>query len=184
MAEKSLVWKGRGITARMRAAQIAGVNRTMGAAVNHARQNHTWQNRTGVLTGGIDIVKYAAEDEKGVSGTWGVHDVEYALIHELGGTIEPKNAKFLAIPVSEAARAAGSPRMMANLAYVQSIKGQPMLVDSSTGTVHYLLRKRVTIPAQPYLRPAADAKYPDLAGNIRKEWNKLRPSSTGGDDDV
>jgi hypothetical protein len=73
---------------------------------------------------------------------------------------------------------------MGNLAYVQSIKGQPMLVDSTTGTVHYLLRKRVTIPARPYLRPAADAKYPDLAGNIRKEWEKLRPSSSGSDDDA
>jgi hypothetical protein len=30
MAEKSITWNGAGITARMRAAQVAGVNRTMG----------------------------------------------------------------------------------------------------------------------------------------------------------
>jgi hypothetical protein len=92
-----------------------------------------------------------------------------------GGTIEPKNAKFLAIPISDAARA-GSPRMMGNLAYVQSIKGQPMLVDSTTGTVHYLLRKRVTIPARPYLRPAADASIPILrATSARNGRSCARP---------
>jgi hypothetical protein len=95
MAEKSITWNGAGITARMRAAQVAGVNRTMGAAVNHARQNHNWQNRTGVLTGGIDIVGYAAPDENGVSGTWGVHDVEYALIHELGERSSPRTPSSL-----------------------------------------------------------------------------------------
>ncbi|WP_225205385.1 hypothetical protein [Novosphingobium huizhouense] len=180
MAEQSLVWKGEAVTARMRAAQIEGVNRTMGAAVNHARQNHTWQNQTGVLTGGIDVVKYAApaEDGKGVEGVWGVQDVAYALIHELGGTIEPKNAKFLSVPVSEAAKRAGSPRNMGNLAYVQSIKGQPMLVDQHSGKVHYILKKRVTIPARPYLRPAADAKYPELAANIRKAWDKMKPGGS------
>lgn len=30
-----------------------------------------------------------------------------------------------------------------------------------------------TIPARPYLRPAADAQYPGLAGNIRKALKRL-----------
>lgn len=33
--------------------------------------------------------------------------------------------------------------------------------------------KSVTIPARPYLRPAADATYPQLAGNIKKAFEKL-----------
>lgn len=180
MAESSLVWHGKAITARMRAAQIEGVNRTMGAAVNHARRNHEWDDDTGNLTRGINVAQFAAPDEKGVSGTWGVQDVEYALIHELGGVIEPKNTKYLAIPMTQLARNAGSPRNLSGLAFVQSLKGQPMLVDDETGEVHYLLRLSVTIPARPYLRPAADAKYPELAGNIRKAWDKLKPGSSGG----
>lgn len=179
MAGKSLVWHGKAITARMRAAQIEGVNRTMGAAVNHARRNHEWNDDTGNLTRGINIVKFAAPDEKGVIGTWGVQDVEYALIHELGGVIEPKNTKYLAIPMTSLARKAGSPRNLTNLAFVQSLKGQPMLVDDESGEVHYLLRLSVTIPARPYLRPAGDATYPELPANIRKAWDKLKPGTLG-----
>ncbi|SCW61793.1 hypothetical protein SAMN02927924_01697 [Sphingobium faniae] len=146
MAEKSLEWNGKAVTERMRQAQIAGINRTMGASVQHARDNHTWQNRTGVLEGGIDIVDYAAETAEGAKGVWGVHDVRYALIHELGGTIEPVNAKALAIPQPD-----GGVRLV----------------------------KKVTIRAQPYLRPAADAKYPSLADNIRKAYEKSAPKGGG-----
>jgi uncharacterized membrane protein YgcG len=180
MAEKSLVWHGKAITARMRAAQIEGVNRTMGAAVNHARRNHAWKDDTGNLTRGINVVQFAAPDAKGVSGTWGVQDVEYALIQELGGVIEPKNTKYLAIPMTPLARNAGSPRNLTGLAFVQSLKGQPMLVDENSGEVHYLLRLSVTIPARPYLRPAADVTYPQLAANIAKAWDKLGPGGSGG----
>lgn len=178
--QSSLRWNGKAVKARMLAAQIEGVNRTMGAAVNHARRNHSWQDDSGNLTRGINVVQYAAPDEKGVIGTWGVQDVEYALIHELGGVIEPKNTKFLAIPVTDLARKAGSPRNLVGLAYVQSIKGQPMLVDEESGEVHYILKRSVTIPARPYLRPAGDATYPELAGNIRKAWERLKPGSAGG----
>ncbi|WP_034157923.1 hypothetical protein [Sphingomonas sp. ERG5] len=94
----SLVWTGDAVTKRMREAQIRGVNGTMGACAVEAKSKHEWQNRTTVLEGGIDVVDYAAPVETGVAGTWGVRDVKYALIHEVGGTIVPKNAKALAIP--------------------------------------------------------------------------------------
>ena len=98
MAEKSLVWNGAAVTGRMRAAQLAGVNATMGACVVEAKSSHAWQNRTGVLEGGIGIAEFAHVEGAGVAGVWGVQDVRYALIHELGGTIVPKVAKALAIP--------------------------------------------------------------------------------------
>lgn len=101
MAEKSLVWKGQAVTAKMRAAQIAGVNATMGACVVEAKSSHAWRNRTGVLEGGIDIVDYAAADAGAVEGVWGVRDVRYALIHELGGIIVATRAKALAIPMPD-----------------------------------------------------------------------------------
>ena len=99
--KKSLVWNGKALTERMRAAQLAGVNATMGACVVEAKNSHAWQNRTGVLEGGIGIADYAARTGDGVRGTWGVQDVRYALIHELGGVIVPRTARALAIPLDD-----------------------------------------------------------------------------------
>ncbi len=145
-AKQSLVWHGEAITEKMRAAQKTGVNSTMGACVLQAKSSHAWQNRTGVLEGGIDIVDYAREDSSGVAGQWGVRDVRYALIHELGGTITPKTAKALAIP-------------------------QP------DGSVRFA--KSVTIPARPYLRPAADQLYPTLASRIRNAYDRKEAAPDG-----
>lgn len=44
--------------------------------------------------------------------------------------------------------------------------------------------KSVTIPARPFLRPAADAVYPKLAGNIRAAFEKASGASQGGVSDV
>ncbi|MFZ5747899.1 MAG: phage morphogenesis protein [Pseudomonadota bacterium] len=102
MAEsKSLVWKGAAVTERMRKAQIVGVNDTMSACVVTSKRNHDWRYRNGALEGGIGIAVPAAPDGHGVRGTWGVQDVNYARIHELGGTITPKTAKALAIPLPD-----------------------------------------------------------------------------------
>lgn len=92
----ALKWFGKQVTEKMRRAQIAGVNETMGASVIHAKQNHDWQNRTGTLEGGIGIIDYAGpRPGGGVGGTWGVSDVVYALAQELGATIKAKTAQAL-----------------------------------------------------------------------------------------
>lgn len=90
---------------------------------------------------------YAATRDSVAVGT----NVVYAAIHQFGGIIRAKSGPFLAIPITAAARAAGSPRNMQGLAIAQSLKGQFMLVDSKTGTVHFLLRRQVTMPARPFL---------------------------------
>ncbi|AEQ50753.1 hypothetical protein [Pelagibacterium halotolerans] len=136
---KSLKWYGPAVKTKMRAAQEEGVNKTMSACVINAKRNHTWQNQTGVLEGGIDIADYAHQDGGGTKGTWGVRDVVYARIHEDGGTIKPRNADKLAIPQPD---------------------GGVVFVDE------------VTIPARPYLRPAADTEYPKLAGRIKKAYER------------
>ncbi len=134
MARKSLVWNGDKVTAKMREAQKRGINFVMAECVKDAKANHSWHNQSGVLEGGIGIATFASEDQAGVVGTWGVQDVAYALIHELGGVITPKAAKALAIPQED-------------------------------GSVRFA--KSVTIPARPYLRPAADRQYPRLTDAIR-----------------
>lgn len=168
---KSIVWNGGAITERMRAAQIRGINATMGACVVEAKGNHPWQNQTSVLEGSIDIVTYAAPKDGGVEGVWGSRDVNYALIHELGGVITAKNGHFLTIPVTEEARKSLGARTM-NLSYGKTAKGQPVLLDPATGIVHWLLKKSVKIPARPYLRPAGDKHYPSLPDRIRAAYQE------------
>lgn len=146
MASKSLTWNGDAITAKLRRAQIAGVNKTMADAAIHAKRNHTWQNREGNLERSIDIAEPARVEGNGVTGVWGSKGVVYALIQELGGTIVPVKAKALAIP-------------------------QP------DGSVRFV--KSVTIPARPYLRPAADAEYPNLVRNIRANYEGSDTSAGG-----
>lgn len=92
-------WLGDQVVAKMRAAQVDGVNATMAAATTHAKRNHTWQNRTATLEGSIGVAEPAAPAPSGgVRGTWGSRDVRYALIHEVGGIIRPVRARALAIP--------------------------------------------------------------------------------------
>jgi phage gpG-like protein len=151
MASESLTWNGPALTAKMRAAQKAGVNATMAQCAIQAKNNHAWQNQTGILEGSIDIAEMARDDGAGVVGTWGSKDVKYALIHELGGVIVPVRAQALKFKLPD-----GSFRIV----------------------------KSVTIPARPYLRPAADAIYPQLAGNIKKAFEKASGASQGGVSDV
>lgn len=77
-------------------------------------------------------------------------NVAYAAIHQFGGIIRAKKGPFLAIPVTPAARAAGSPTRMPGLRVWQTLKGQFVMGDEK-GTVHFLLRRQVTMPARPFL---------------------------------
>lgn len=139
MARKNLNWNGPAVSAKMKAAQIAGVNETMAATTVQAKRNHDWENQTGVLEGGVNVITFARDVAEGVKGVWGVQDVKYALSHELGAVITPKSAKALAIPQDDG-----------GVAFVQS----------------------VTIPARPFLRPAADEIYPSLAGRIKRSYER------------
>lgn len=148
MSSQSLRWEGDALTGRMRKAQIDGVNATMAQAVQHAKNNHPWNNQTGVLEGSYKIAEFARPDGSGVAGTWGSTDVRYALIQELGGVIVPVRAQALKFRLPD-----GSFRIV----------------------------KSVRIPARPTLRPAADAVYPKLAGNIRTFFER---SSSGTQEGV
>lgn len=102
-------------------------------------------------------------------------NVEYARIHQLGGIIRARNAKFLAVPITKHARAAGSPRNLNGLALAQSLRGQMMLVEAQTGLTHYLLKKQVKLPARPYLG-ASDtervAMLQSMADFLERAWNR------------
>ncbi|KKK89655.1 hypothetical protein LCGC14_2730940, partial [marine sediment metagenome] len=95
----TLKWLGPAVSERLRQAQIQGVNATLAAAVNRAKRNHDWQNRTGTLEGSIGVLDFARAEGRGVRGNWGSRDVRYALIQELGGTIVPRRAKALVFEI-------------------------------------------------------------------------------------
>lgn len=65
-------------------------------------------------------------------------NLPYAKIQNEGGTVEPVNAKFLAIPITRKAHLAGSPRRFKETP-------RDRLRDN------YVFVKKVTIPARPYI---------------------------------
>lgn len=96
-------------------------------------------------------------------GRFGGNDVRYARIHELGGTVVPKRAKLLALPSALMRTGAGvgrvpGPRDVPGLRF-QPTPNSPKVVAvlvNEQNQVMFYLRKSVTIPARPYLRPSLD----------------------------
>lgn len=117
-----------------------------------------------------DSIHWKVDGDEAQVGT----NVIYGPVHEFGATIKPKGHPFLAIPLEKALRGK-SPRQVPDLHYVQSLKGQPLLVDSA-GDPKYLLMRQVTIPARPYLGPAIENKGPEAAAQITNAlYEVLRP---------
>lgn len=124
--------------------------------------------RSGALQASVGIERLSNGDVVVKAGGGGV---PYAAIHEFGGDITPQNAQWLTIPamaeyVGHRAREFGN-LMFRSLAKPDKY-GNPMamLINRTTDEAAYLLLKRVTIPARPYLQPAVDKV---MASNEVKE---------------
>lgn len=104
-------------------------------------------------------------------------DLAYAAIQEEGGVVRPTRSRYLAIPVGPARTGAGagryaSPRDVPGLTFVQSRRGQPLLVKAETsgkgkrqvlaGTVYYVLRRSVRISGKHFARDAWAAVLPTV----------------------
>ncbi len=136
-------WFGDKVLKSTRKIQRFGINATMAAAVIFAKANHTFTNRTTTLEGGIRIVEPARVTKGKVRGLWGVVDVVYALAIELG------------LPARD----------------IVPVNGKALFWPGArhpVRRVHQKARK-----GKPYLRPAADAEYPGLAGRMRDERIRL-----------
>lgn len=113
--------------------------------------------------GGFSIVLRAGTPDGGA--------VPYARIQEEGGTIRPKKSRFLKIPVGPALTRAGVPRLPPRrgaggdgLRFVP--RGAGGVLVAPDGQVWFVLKRSVTIPARPYLRPALEAVQPRLADDL------------------
>lgn len=101
-------------------------------------------------------------------------NVVYAAIHQFGGVIRARKGPFLAIPVTPAARSAGSPTRMPGLRVWQTLKGQ-FVMGAEDGTVHFLLRRQVTMPERPFLG-VSEADETELVkvvqGHLQGLWKR------------
>lgn len=124
-----------------------------------AAQKHIgkkFERRTGNLARLQTEVRTSGETITGLLGPV----VAYGLIHEIGGTIRPKKAKYLAIPSDRVKTAAGvqraSPRDFANTFFHR--RGDRLFLLQKTGAssvqLLFTLVKKVKIPKRPYLAPA------------------------------
>lgn len=102
-----------------------------------------------------------------VSVSVGGPGTPYAAVHEYGGVITPKKGKYLTIPFQP--RFVGTRAREFNLFFDQDDEWGPVLRldayrgDGDDDSIAFLLRRRVRIPARPYLRPAIDETTKDPA---------------------
>lgn len=102
-------------------------------------------------------------------------DLEYAAVHEFGGTIQAKSGKYLAIPVGSYT---GSPRKHGDLKLRKTAAGNLVMLDPS-GIVQYVLKRSVEIPARPYMRPAADENNEKVKEVMARSWQKQIEQAAG-----
>ena len=114
--------------------------------------------------------------------------VRYARIHEEGGDIRPTRSRYLTVPVHASLFTAGgrqryaSARDVPDLTYGETSAGQPLLVHENSGEVFYLLRRKVSLPARPYLAPAIRTASIAMDEHVFSALRKvltLRPTGGG-----
>ena len=100
--------------------------------------------------------------------------------HEYGATIKPKKGKYLAIPLTKEAQAAGSPRAFSDLYFVNAKGGNLLMVrdkkkhgGKTESETMYLLVKSVTLPERSFIRASFDAQQDELGGIVTKAMVKM-----------
>lgn len=102
--------------------------------------------------------------------TVGNANVPYAAIHEYGGVIYPKNAKYLTIPLADEYRGKRAGEF-STLTFFENEKNNKFLYDSKEERYAYLLRRSVKIPERPYIRPAIKT-FIDM--DSRALWERIK----------
>jgi len=124
--------------------------------------------------GGLgDAVRgWMIDPELGAIGVPGNHPAAaYAAIHEYGGTITPKHAKALAVPISTEARLCTSPRDMADLVLIKRPGKAPILarILGDRVEVHWVLLASVTIKPTHWLSRGVELELPTMCGVLQAD---------------
>lgn len=135
---------------------------------------------TGRLLGSITAAAPRVTKDSVSIGT----TLPHAPVHHHGGTVKPKRAKSLAVPLTRRASRFTSPRNYTDsgggapgegLFVFKSKRGNAFLAKSAAGgklELLYLLLKQVKIPARPFLgfaKPARKTALAILGGHIKAD---------------
>ena len=108
--------------------------------------------------------------------------------HEYGATIKPKKGKYLAIPLTKEAQAAGSPRAFSDLRFVNAKGGRLLMVrdkkkrgGKTESEAMYLLVKSVSLPERSFIRASFDAQQDELGGIIAQQVSKVLAGESTAD---
>lgn len=124
--------------------------------------------RTGHLAQsiGAKVERDSNQDLMGTigSGYGAMERMPYAEIHETGGVITPKRAKYLTIPLQAALTSAGAPKKAGARDWKDTFVGRSragnLIIFQKRGKGSliplYVLKKRVTIPARRYMSITRD----------------------------
>ncbi len=104
---------------------------------------------TGRLRSSLDYEETA--DTLEISAGGGPGEVDYAAIHERGGTIVPKKKKFLTIPFPGGPADTKVPKRAADFDNTFVAKGIIFQSLAHESVPLFILKKSVTIPARPYM---------------------------------
>jgi phage gpG-like protein len=111
------------------------------------------------------IMKLAGLSVAGQVGT----NLAYAAIHEFGGTIEPKNAKWLTIPF-EGVQGRARDYTDTFFRWKRGKEGQSLIlfqnVKGGEPIPLFVLVKKAEIPARPYLNPALKENEQEIVKRI------------------
>lgn len=117
---------------------------------------------------GGDILGRLFVSERAPAGRpGGARPYRYAYVHEFGATIRPKRRQYLAIPLNDLARA-HRPRDF-DLFVIRSRRGNLLLVARAGDGLlpMYVLKKRVRVPARPYMGPTAAKWLPVVLTRVQ-----------------
>lgn len=140
--------------------------------------------RTGNLRRSLQESRAKKVERRGdnVIGTVGTN-MEYAAIHEYGGTIRPKKSKYLAVPLKAALTAKGvargGPRDFKDTFFAMSKKGNLIMFGKSMGKIIplFAMKKEIKIPKSPFMKPSLEEKTSDIikffSEDIQKEVAKI-----------
>lgn len=105
---------------------------------------------------------------QGIDGIVGTN-VEYAAIHEYGGTIVPKTAKWLTVPLRAALTPSGVMRYTKARDYPNTFIAKGFIMQRQAGGVVPLfqLRKSVKIPERSFLRSSLREMRPQIENGLR-----------------
>lgn len=169
MGTENLISKLRGLSAAVKGSALLHAVQAGGLVLQNGikdRIKAVKLIRTRTLSRSIHMESAATDEQATLTiGT----NLEYAAIHEFGGTVRAKRGKYLAIPVgSYRDSPTKHPRLKA-----RKTSGGNLVLVSEGGQVQYVLKKSVDIPARPYMRPAYDELHDRAAKKTADAFKKL-----------